>query len=47
MFIGSRRVDFGISENQRDDVLATALQLVDEQVGAAYLAGLAVGYWGE
>ena len=25
-------IDFGLSENQRDDILATALQLVDEQV---------------
>ena len=25
-------IDFGLSESQRDDVLATALQLVDEQV---------------
>jgi hypothetical protein len=25
-------IDFGLSEDQRDDVLATALQLVDEQV---------------
>ena len=25
-------IDFGLSENQRDDILSTALQLVDEQV---------------
>jgi hypothetical protein len=26
-------IDFGLSENEKDEVLATALQLVDEQVG--------------